>query len=455
MGGIRRVPRASAWILTGILGAIVCFYLVLIAINWRDRAPSEAVLLARALIENRPEVPASDNAYIYILGFSAPDEADPQQAGEARLAWLKARGYAESSKTPDPVPGRNMRADRPEHIQEAFRCASGRQSCIAEIEKNMPILAEWLDPNDVVLTRYRQLLDRTAWCELVPDDAMIPFPTYSGVFDGQRLHMVALWKQSGDAAAIRDGLQKDIVFWRTVLRSSDLLITKLIAVGALRQHFAYGNVVLRGVPTAKVLDAIPASWKEEISVEERSMMRALAGEVNFAGQVLDPEFGEHLLGDRTVLERAAGAIVKPFFKRQDYRNQVAEHYMKVARFTEGPFSDYPTRFAGDESTVAAKGLFDWLYNPIGDWLATVVMPESSVYSYAARVADIEGARRAALLAAQLRANGVTPENIREQLQQSPLRNPYTDEPFEWDDESGTIVFSGLAEGERKRQDYLL
>lgn len=246
MGGIRRVARASAWILTGILGAIVCFYLVLIAINWRDRAPSEAVLLARALIENRPEVPASDNAYIYILGFSAPDEADPQQAGEARLAWLKARGYAESSKTPDPVPGRNMRADRPEHIQEAFRCASGRQSCIAEIEKNMPILAEWLDPNDVVLTRYRQLLDRTAWCELVPDDAMIPFPTYSGVFDGQRLHMVALWKQSGDAAAIRDGLQKDIVFWRTVLRSSDLLITKLIAVGALRQHFAYGNVVLRG-----------------------------------------------------------------------------------------------------------------------------------------------------------------------------------------------------------------
>jgi len=110
MGGIRRVARASAWILTGILGAIVCFYLVLIAINWRDRAPSEAVLLARALIENRPEVPASDNAYIYILGFSAPDEADPQQAGEARLAWLKARGYAESSKTPDPVPGRNMRA---------------------------------------------------------------------------------------------------------------------------------------------------------------------------------------------------------------------------------------------------------------------------------------------------------------------------------------------------------
>lgn len=454
MAGIRTVARVSAWLLAGILGLIVLLYLLLFAINWRDQPPSEAVLHMRALIENRPEVPASDNAYIYVLGFSAPDDADPQQAGEARLEWLTSRGYAEESKTPDPVPQRDMRAERPEQIQEAFGCAAGRQSCVAEIEKNMPMLADWLDPNDIALIRYRELLQRTAWRELVPDDIAMPLTMFSGVLDGQRLYMALLWKQRAETTAIRDALQKDIVFWRTVLRSSDLLISKMIAVVALRQHFAYGNVVLRSVPAAHVLDAIPASWHDEISIEERSLMRALAGELYYVEHALDPEATAHLFSDRTLLERMAGALSDPLFKRQDFHNQMAAQYMRTAWFTEGPLSDYPERLTGEDSVFPSKGFFDWLYNPLGNVLADIG-PSSTLHSYAARTADLEGSRRAALLAAQLRANGATPENIEEQLQQSPLRNPYTDEPFEWDEESGTIVFNGLSEGERKRQDYLL
>lgn len=238
MGGIRRVVRASAWILAGILGASVFLYLILLAVNWRDRPPSDAVLRARTLIESRPQVPASDNAYVYILGFSAPDEADPQQAGEARFSWIEARGYTPESGSPDPVPDRNLRAKRPERFQQLLRsCNATTRSCAVAIEQSMHELAGALDPNDIVLVRYGRLLERTAWHEPVPFEAGMPMPMYSNVLDGQRLYMAALWRASGDSSAIRDGLQRDIAFWRTVLRSSDLLISK-----SLRWQ-RYGNTL--------------------------------------------------------------------------------------------------------------------------------------------------------------------------------------------------------------------
>src|SRR5690606_17615013 len=162
------------------------------------------------------------------------------QAGEARLAWLESRGYAEESQTPDPAPERNLRAERPEHIQQVFRgCRQGTQSCVVEIDKNMPPLAEWLEPNDIGLAPYRQLLDRAEGRDRVPDDARMPLRMYRGVLAGQRGYAVALWKQSADAAALRDGLQQDSAFGRTVPRSSRLLVTKMSAFTALGQHFAY------------------------------------------------------------------------------------------------------------------------------------------------------------------------------------------------------------------------
>jgi hypothetical protein len=203
-----------------------------------------------------------------------------------------------------------------------------------------------------------------------------------------------------------------------------------------------------------VLDAIPASWKEEITAEERSLMRAFAGELYGLQHAIDPKATGCLLANRTFLDRTLDVLVDPFFKRQDFHNRLAARYMGVARLAEGPLSDYFERFASDESISASQSLAAWLYNPLGNRLASAIT-DSSLSAHAALIADLEGSRRAALLAAQLRASGVAPENTEEQLQRSSLRNPYTDEPFEWDREIGAIVFNGLAEGERKRQEYLL
>jgi hypothetical protein len=68
--------------------------------------------------------------------------------------------------------------------------------------------------------------------------------------------------------------------------------------------------------------------------------------------------------------------------------------------------------------------------------------------YARRVADVEGVRRAALVAVTLRSANVDPSNVAAALAASPLRDPYTDQPFEWNEKDGVIVFRGLELGKR-------
>jgi len=64
--------------------------LALLAINWRDRPPSDAALKFAALYKDRPQVPDNDNGYVYALGFGVAPDADPRQAGLARSAWLRS-----------------------------------------------------------------------------------------------------------------------------------------------------------------------------------------------------------------------------------------------------------------------------------------------------------------------------------------------------------------------------
>ena len=69
-------------------------------------------------------------------------------------------------------------------------------------------------------------------------------------------------------------------------------------------------------------------------------------------------------------------------------------------------------------------------------------------SYARRVADVEGIRRAALATVTLRDDGVPPSEIASALATSPLRNPYDDQPLRWDASDQAVVFRGLEPGER-------
>ncbi len=82
-----------------------------------------------------------------------------------------------------------------------------------------------------------------------------------------------------------------------------------------------------------------------------------------------------------------------------------------------------------------------IYNFVGDFLFSV--GDSDLVSYAVRVADLEGVRRLALAAAELRSEGVAVDGVTRALARLAVTDPYTGTPFEWDGDAGTLIFKGL------------
>lgn len=441
----RKVAKYIAWTAGALLAIVICLYLILLAINWRDRPPSAAALELQRLLDERPSVAHDNNAYVYVLGFSAPQEMDPQAAGERRLEWLNSKGYVRDSKVPDPVTDVNYKEQRAKSFNDlATSCMAATRVCEDALEKNSAALSEWLSADAVLLERYRSLLQRSEWLEQVPRDNEMPLPMFSGVTDAQRLYLLSIWRLSdaGEDAAVRASLDADLKFWRRVLSSSDLLISKMIATAVIRQHFALGYLALKRLPPERLREALPLAWQTELTIEERSLLRPLSGEFAFASGVLreassEPE--QFISQEPTFLARAGSRIVFPLYKPQDTVNQIADQYVAIARAFDTSLVNYPTAKLAAESEEAA-GVLTYIYNPIGDVLAD--LNRWALARYPARLGDIEGMRRAALLALQLRNRSVAPQQVAEELLRADLRHPYHQEPFEWDANEEAVVFVG-------------
>ena len=145
-------------------------------------------------------------------------------------------------------------------------------------------------------------------------------------------------------------------------------------------------------------------------------------------------------------------LARPFFQLQDQTNYFAERNLEYARRFEVPMTGYE---AVAESIRDESVPYDFptrVFNITGDLLRSIddgrIEPE-----YALRVASLEGMRRAALLTAQLHARAISPVRVAEELVAAQLRDPYSNEPFTWDDEHQSVVFEGPEIHRWHRQEF--
>ena len=82
----------------------------------------------------------------------------------------------------------------------------------------------------------------------------------SGLVAGaaRALAVAALQRETGKTFAVvsqstRDleSWERDLRFWRIVLQSSDILVSKMMATAMLNRHFEWGNLVLRTLSSTK------------------------------------------------------------------------------------------------------------------------------------------------------------------------------------------------------------
>jgi hypothetical protein len=465
---IRKTLKVIGWSLAGIVGLAVVLYVIVLAINWRDREPSPEAIRFTNLYRDRPAVADQDNAYIYLMGFGVSREGDPREMGARRVAWIEQvnqTGHFDAKDDPLAQLHDLNKSRLPRHQEMVSSCRAVDTKCLAVFDDERAIM-EWLASEAWLLERYEAFIDHAGWLETIPADLAAPLPVYHYVLDGQRLlfaHASELATKK-EYAEVKSVLARDIQFWRHVLESSDILITKMIATAALRQHFSLGNLVLRKLPSESAPSVVPAEWQVSITDSERSMLRVYVGEWVFGSNVMrqyekSPQEAfsfafdgrELSVGDKVMSELSA-----PLFQLQDYNNGRAELLAAMAAASEAPYNQYEAAAmradALENRKIQEAISISSVYNPVGRIL--IGISAGSYAGYNQRVADIEGIRRAALATVALREANVPATGVSDALSQSPFRNPYNNDPFSWDAEKGAVVFTGLQSGERQKQYFL-
>lgn len=464
--------RAAGWLVAGPFGGVVLFYLLVLGVNWRDKPPSKAAQQLKRIYGAIEPPSDAVNAYVYGMGFSAQRYDDPQTIGLRRITWI--RRQTESPESParrdpagDGIDYKSARSEAVDALAEKCSSAFVMRDCESALEQAGAddTVKDWVTSEEWLLERYRTLLERRWWVATVPytlrTSATPPFAT---IVEGQRLLLARVWSiaGTGEVSAVRHLLSEDLRFWRRLSETSDNLLTKMIAVGGLRRHFVWSSMALRRLPPSAAASAMPPEWKTAITDTERQMWICFAGEWVFVDRLIhDTKEGK----TRVVLasaedgegwmDRLMWRAIEPLLQPQDSSNATADHLLGLAQLAQEPYATYPRtleRMQTHARIVQNRRVpFARMYNVTGDWLYWSYYENYG--QYAARVADVEGMRRLAVLVAELRGRNVPVSDVPKALAESTLRSPYTNEPFAWDAKASAVVFTGLEKGERGRHAF--
>jgi hypothetical protein len=422
--------KTLAATLAGCVALAMLVYYIIVAVNWSDREPSALAERWQQRYDNRAKLADSENAYVFAMAFAVADDATATLSDPALQRFREA-------------------------------CRPGGTGCTSAFDNGDEIYDRWMATQTWLLPRYQQLLSLPGWLETAPlTELSLPLPKFSSITDGQRVLLLRARRLSmqGDYRAARDLLESDLRFWRHVLESSDTLISKMIATAALIRHFELGNLILRKLDAPAAAQVMPAGWHTPLTDQERSMQRCMTGEWIFVSGLaasMNPIFRYELaMNDDEEPRRFGRTVVAllggPLYQAQDSINDYADYYSRAVELLDVPLDRYARSRAESAELARATEAAAWpprsLYNIVGSWL--ISQGSLDYFDYGARVADIEGVRRAALAAATLRAANVQVESVGQALATSELTNPYDGRPFEWVATESAIRFRGLQAGER-------
>lgn len=407
-----RFLRGTLWTVAGTLGVVVLCCLTLLAINWRDRPPSAAALEMQRIFDATHPGAAHHNA---AAASSAAAAAPAEQSGPMQAL--------------------------------ASACGNVGAECLRWLESNEKMIDTLLASSGPLLDQYQRTLRSGYSGDPYPYDARAWLGTNKDQTEGQRLWLLLAWQlaASQDAQTIEDMLSQDLRFWRSVLQSCSYLSSKMIAAAQLKKHFLFGNLVLRRLPAGAAISARPDHWSEALSAEELSMARVWAGEYDYVRlAIADIERSQEQLD----LEQLMAAQL---FQSQDTSNQQAELFGNYISIMDVPFAGFAAAYAKVQAADQERqdnGIPLSPYNPVGNILFTI--SAQSYAPYIARVGDVEGIRRLAVLADELRKRGLTKDQVATALRDSDIKAPFSGQPFDWDAAQGSIAFTGLAPAPRNR-----
>jgi len=443
--GRMRVARLAAWMLAAV---VVCALAAAVLINLRDPEISPQ---ARAMAHfELPAIAPEGNAYLVLLGLTAPPSVDALVEGR-RLAAERDAALSLDPFARQRPPHEEREADPDDHLTFAGDLDAG---CDIFTEPCLPFARARERAVRALFTGNRLLIDRYEQARQMPGFAAVPIADKRRAGIGRstvgRVHAVlltvaALDAQETHAAEACGFLQADGAFWRRVLSGAGTLGDRLSAFRALAEDARLASELIASTafdaacgPSLRVL--LTPLTAEELSLADAfkvafvPMVRMLASWPDPAISLKPESWADRHLKETPLYDL--------FYRRNASINRCAEVYAGLAALAAQPPSRFIAArdaFVADSSDLATVGP-SWAYNPLGKSLIARQLPTHVDYiAHAHGVATYLNLVRMQL---ELKLAAVPLAEVPQFLERAGPdgANPLDGRSFRWDREHRSLSF---------------
>lgn len=445
----------------------ILLILIVVGIAVLIWARDESLNQTAARFLQPPIVAEEENAYFYILGFTALPNKKPEEVGKQ---ILMRHQLAKDS---------NLKKEEGQQIHfsdNSISACSNKEgkNDIDCIIKNRSQIEKSISQNTLFLERYVTLLKYNQFADMASGSVTsisLPF------LDLQRAKF-ALWSKATLLIAdnkFSEGLnllQQDARFWRMLSAQADNLLTRMVAVAMLQKQYEMFSRLIVHFPT------LVDKEKEQLlqiaaplAPQELSFRRALAGEFRIASNTLqqfsNPTPSKKENANRPCVDKNGKpcaneeinfSLENPVWRRTLFYRYHATLNLQANLLEKwADFSEMPAQKIVQQKEPFIKSLEHQykppdlsglkIYNRLGKYLVAAGYFDVSQQIF--KIHDLEGLIRLVNIQIQIASLHLTNEKIGPFLQTSDmeLMNPYTGDAMVWDEKEKSVYFRALGNGD--------
>jgi len=426
----RNLLNASLMLVTAL--ALLPLLVLIVNLSWFD----EPLLPELASLRTPQLVSMDDNAYVFAFGFLAADERAPRVAGQEIVQALRER-YERGQRIalgPEEVAVILGGSDLEATWQTKFKslvcnarvymdCAERLIAEVAQTDSQHPRLS-------ILLDRYDKFLRQTRFEENGERDAYTPFPPYRQLRDVGRLRLAISYRDESTLEFL-EKTAGDFESWVTILRESEALATKMVSLAGIQDDLDFVSTLMRNRPLGD----------DDLHLIDR-FLRPFTSEESDIGEAFVSEARIALLSEPHPMITRSSWITRLMLQENAALN---EEYLAVfvpMRLRASLSArEYYRQRAYERLPYHIRTFPPPLFN-LGGKLAlrsSVWFPDAQLYL--ARVHDQNG--RISLVSLQAEIEQRPDTAVEDVVRLSMHRNPYTDDPMEYDAQAQTIGFKCL------------
>lgn len=287
---VTTIVKGVKYLLAFVIAAPIALYVLLLLLNLSDEDKSAQVLAFEDFISEKQQFTTKQNAYISLVGITAAPDEDIHAMGLERMEKL-----VDFKVTTKPLPFTDffdLDAINAQLYSIFSSCQRGDQldeNCQKSLLNQQEKITTLISENQLLIQRYRMITQLPYWYEIL--SARIGYADgmrYQFFLSLQKLNMLSIWQmamdQQNSPEEVARLLDQQGVFVRHVLSSTHMLLTKMIAVSAVRSHFNWLDFLISNTVSNTVSNTEQSS--EQLIVKQ-SVVNALSQPLTSAELSLD------------------------------------------------------------------------------------------------------------------------------------------------------------------------